>query len=390
MLKFSPLSPLAAFPPATIRSVRIRPTDLLLRALLKLLKALDTRDDSLDSLQPEAVRCILLISSTALGDTALSTATFAPLRARFPAARLVALIHRQYLPLFSHCAELDQVVPFHGGYRHFLATARTLRKMHPDLALILHGNEPQATPLAYLSGARFIVKLPNASEFRFLLSNRDTPSTWAQFTHGLDQRLGEAALVGADIAGARMALPTVPDAREEVDAFLAACGLAGKRLIGLQCGASSRSRMWPAQHFIELGRRLLASHPAMGLVLTGAPDEAAYLEGIVAGIGGAVVNTAGKLSLAALPTLVGRCKALVTGDTGTMHIAVAMGTPIVGLFAVSTPAASGPAYDLDRHVIIHQPCPDHFVRSKSDDQTCISRISVDRVFAATQSVLERP
>jgi ADP-heptose:LPS heptosyltransferase len=151
--------------------------------------------------------------------------------------------------------------------------------------------------------------------------------------------------------------------------------------------------MWPAGHFVELGRRLLARVPDAGLVLTGSPAEAAYLDTIAAGIGGmggAVANAARGVSLAALPALVGRCKLLVTGDTGTMHVAIAMGTPIVGLFAVSTPSVSGPAYDLDRHVIIHQPCEDHFVRTKSNDQTCISRIAVDTVFAAAQSVLERP
>lgn len=370
--------------------MRIRPTDLLLRALLKTFKALDSRDDALDRLQPHLVRAILLISSTALGDTVLSTAAFAPLRARFPGARIVALIHRQYVPLFSHCAELDDVVPFHGGFSGFLGTLRALRRARPDLALVLHGNEPQATPLAYLSGARWIVKLPNANEFRFLLSNRDTPSTWRQFTHALDQRLREAALVGSDVTGARMSLPTVPGAREEIDSFLSNQRLTGKQLLlGLQCGASSRSRMWPAGHFIALGRRLLAHNPDTGVVLTGSPSERAYLDEIAAGIGGAVANAARGISLEALPALIGRCKLLVTGDTGTMHIAIAVGTPIVGLFAVSTPSASGPAYDLDRHVIIHQPCPDHFVRSKSDDQTCIGRITVDTVFSAVQSVLAR-
>lgn len=373
--------------------MRIRPTDLLLRVLLKLLKALDSRDDRLDRLQPESVRCILLISSTALGDTVLSTAAFAPLRARFPRARMVALIHQSYLPLFRHCAELDQVVPFHGGYSRFLGTLRALRQLRPDLALILHGNEPQATPLAYLAGARCIVKLPNSNEFRFLLSNRDTPSTWQQFPHALDQRLAGPALVGADIAGARMALPAVPGAQGEVDAFLAASGLAGKSLLGLQCGASSRSRMWPAENFVDLGRRLLARYPDAGLVLTGAPAEAAYLDAIAAGIGGrggAVANAARGVALAALPALVGRFKLLVTGDTGTMHVAIAVGTPIVGLFAVSLPTASGPAHDLDRHVIIHRPCPDHFVRTKSDDQTCISRIRTDEVYAAVAAILKRP
>jgi ADP-heptose:LPS heptosyltransferase len=370
--------------------VRIRPIDFLLRSLLRVLDALDRRDRSLGSLDPDKVRCVLLISSTALGDTVVSTAAFAPLRARFSKARIVALIHAQYIPLFRNCREIDEVIPYWGGYRRFMRTLLQLRRCRPDLALVLHGNEPQATPLAYLAGARHIVKLPNANEFRFLLSNREPLVRQQAFKHGLDQRLGEAALVGADIAGARMSLPQVPGATEAVDGLLAAGHIAGRRLVGFQCGASSRSRMWPAAQFVELGRRLLAEFADVAIVLTGSPDEVSYLDDIARRIGGPTFVAAGKVELALLPELVGRLATLVTGDTGTMHIAIAAGTPIVGLFAVSTPSASGPAYDLDRHVIIHRPCPDHFVRTKSDDQTCISRIAVDEVHAAVAAILQRP
>ena len=78
---------------------------------------------------------------------------------------------------------------------------------------------------------------------------------------------------------------------------------------------------------------------------------------------------------------------LVSGDTGTMHVAFAVGTPVVGLFAVSDPAASGPAYDLDRHRIIHRPGDDRSVRTKSDDQRWIARIGVEEVAAAVEELL---
>lgn len=367
--------------------MRIRPLDFLLHWSLRMAKRLDGRDDALTRLDPAKVRSVLLVSSTALGDTVLSTAAFAPVRKRFPTARIVALINAAYLPLFRHCAELDETVPFAGGYLGLLAVLPRLRRARPDVALILHGNEPQATPLAYFTGARWIVKLPNANEFRFLLSNREPLVEWRAFRHGLDQRLGEAALVGADIAGARMVLPTVSAAQPQVDAFLAGARLAGRRMVGFQCGASGRSRMWPAPRFIELGRRLLAAQPDLGIVLTGSAGERGYLDSIAAGIGGGAA-VASSLPLEALPALVGRLHLLVSGDTGTMHVAVAVGTPTVCLFAVSDPATSGPAYDLDRHVVIHRPCPDLAISTKSDDQRCIGRIGVDEVFAAAARQLE--
>jgi ADP-heptose:LPS heptosyltransferase len=357
---------------------------------LRLLAALDRRDRSLGSIKPDRVHCVLLISSTALGDTVLSTAAFAPVRERFPKACIVALIHVKFIPLFHSCREIDGTIPYWGGYRRFIRTLLQLRHYRPDLALVLHGNEPQATPLAYLAGARHIVKLPNANEFRFLLSNSEPIVEWQAFRHALDQRLGEAALVGANISIARMSLPQVPGAGAAVESVLAAGHIAGQRLVGFQCGASSRSRMWPATHFVELGRRILKEFADVAIVLTGSPDEVAYLDDIARRIGGTTFVAASKVELPYLPELVARLTVLVSGDTGTMHIAVAVGTPIVGLFAVSTPSASGPAYDLDRHVIIHRPCPDYFVRTKSDDQTCISRIEVNEVHTAVVTKLQQP
>ncbi|RLJ68316.1 glycosyltransferase family 9 protein [Sulfurisoma sediminicola] len=372
--------------------MRIRPLDTLLSWSLRLAKALDRRTDKLGDIDPAAVRGVLLISSTALGDTVLSTAAFAPLRRRFPVARMVALIHAPYVPLFRHCVELDEVVPSRGAWRGFVGLVRRLRRERPDLALILHGNEPQATPLAYLAGARWIVKLPNASNpFRFLLANREPPVAWAALGHGLNQRLRTAELVGADVHGARMTLPVPKAAVAAVDAFLADGGLAGRRLIGFQCGASAASRMWPAMHFAELGRRLLASHADAAIVLTGSPAERDYLENLCRDLGERC-HVACDLPIEALPALIGRFDVLVSGDTGSMHVAVATGTPTVCLFAVSDPATSGPAYDNGhdgRHIVIYHPCPDLAIGTKTADPRCIARIGVDEVLAAVEKQLAR-
>jgi ADP-heptose:LPS heptosyltransferase len=355
---------------------------------LRAARFFDARDDDPRQISAGSVRCVLLVSSTALGDTVLSTAAFLPIRRHFPAARIVALIHEPYVSLFRLCPELDEVIPSRGGYRGFFKLALRLRREQPDLALVLHGNEPQATPLAYLAGARWIVKLPNAGNpFRFLLANREPPVAWAELGHGLSQRLRTATLVGADVADARMAVPAVVAAPPLVDAFLARVRLDNRPLIGFQCGASSRSRMWPAPHFVQLGRQLLAAQPDLGIVLTGSPHEQAYLDAIARGIGDHVAVAANELPLDALPELIGRLHLLVSGDTGTMHMAVALGTPTVCLFAVSDPATSGPAYDPERHEVIHRSCPDLAISTKSDDQRCIGRIEVDAVRAAVERQL---
>lgn len=335
------------------------------------------------------VRRILLISSTALGDTVLSTAAMAALRQGFPAAHIVALIHRDYVPLFREADFLDEVIPYHGGYRRFFSTLAALRRARADVALILHGNEPQATPLAYLAGVRFIFKLPNTSRFAFLLSNREPRLAWSDFRHGMMQRLKVAQLAGARIEGARMRLPIPDETHGVVAHWLAERDVAASdRLIGFQAGASSRGRMWPVAHFVALARLLLTAHPACRFVVTGAPHERARCTAIAESIGAAAVVAAGALAIESLPALIQRCAVLVTGDTGTLHVAVAVGTPTVALFGVSDPAASGPAYDFDKHIVIYRPGATG-VRSKTDDERWMACIAPDEAAAAVMLQLAR-
>lgn len=358
--------------------------------MLRSIKRFDRRDNSLASLDPHTIRRVLLISSTALGDAVMSSAAFIPLRQRFPHARVAALFHRNTLALFRQCRELDEILPYQSGTFGFLKALLAVRRVEPELVIILHGNEPQATPLAYLSGARWIVKLPNArNPFRFLLSNREPVVTREELGHGLTQRLRTAEVVGAVTTDARMALPDDAASVAAVDAWLEQAGLMGKTLIGLQCGASARSRMWPGEKFVALGRLLQQANPQLGIVLTGAPTEQDYLDGIAAAIGDRVAVSAGRVPLEQLPALVRRLRVLVSGDTGTMHVAFAVGTPTVCLFAVSDPATSGPPYDANRHAVIFRPCVGPKISTKAGDDSCIGRIEVDEVAAAIRRQLQQ-
>lgn len=372
----------------------LRLRESLLHGALRLASALDRRHPDPAELGTPAIRRILAISSTAIGDTLLSTPALRSLRLAYPEARISLLIHAAYVDLFQPLSGVDELIPYPGGWRRFGRLARQLRQRRFDLACILHGNEPQATPLAWLAGARFIFKLPNTSRFRFLLSNREPVLDWNDFAHGIDQRLAVARLGGGTATDRRMELP-VPAVRHQALAALAAeAGIAADApLVALQAGASTVSRRWPADRYVQLARRLLAEQPTLRLVLTGSPAERPLAERIEAGIASPRVwNSAGRLPLPLLPALLARCRLLVSGDTGPMHLAVTLGTPVVALFAVSDWRRSGPAYDLDRHVVIQKwrtcdPCLSK--RCPYPEPPCMDNIAVDEVFAAAAAVLAR-
>ncbi|MGZ8461029.1 MAG: glycosyltransferase family 9 protein [Candidatus Deferrimicrobiaceae bacterium] len=159
-------------------------------------------------------------------------------------------------------------------------------------------------------------------------------------------------------------------------------------LIGFQCGASTLSRMWFPDRFAELGRRLVRASDHVRIVFTGSPAERNYCLSIARRIGERTIVAAGRLPLSAVPSLLSRLRILVTGDTGIMHMAAAVRTPVVGLFAVSDPSRSGPYYDLDRHVIIKKPrtCVD-CVSKRCTYQKCMEAIGVDEVDGAVTRIL---
>ena len=105
---------------------------------------------------------------------------------------------------------------------------------------VLHGNEPQATPLAYLSGARHIFKLPNNNRWNFLLSNREPVLGWDDLGHGIDQRLAVTKLAGA--AGEfdrRMTVPAHAEGKAAVDQVLTERGWQDATIVAFQPGAST-------------------------------------------------------------------------------------------------------------------------------------------------------
>ena len=370
--------------------MRLKALDSLLFLAMKFIKAFDKRETGLEHFDPENVKSILVVSSTAIGDTLLSTPAIRAVRERYPLARITAHFNKKNMELFENNPHIDGIIPYCGGYRKFLKTVMEFRRHKFDLALIFHGNEPQATPMAYLSGAMFIIKLPNTSEYRFLLSNKDR-FQWEDFTHGVEQRLKVAELAGCRISDKHMVLPVLKEGKSVEESFLRNHNIQDSdTIVGFQVGASTVSRMWFPDRFTELGKRLVNSNSNVKIVITGSPQEHDYCKKIADNIGERAIVSAGNIPLKYMPSLVKRFKVLFTGDTGIMHMSIAVGTPVVALFAAADAKRSGPYYDMERHVVIQKertcdPC----ASKKCKYQKCMENIGVDEVYDALQSILKR-
>ena len=121
-------------------------------------------------------------------------------------------------------------------------------------------------------------------------------------------------------------------------------------------GASTESRCWPVSHFARLADELVAKHANVRIALIGGPfDEGKaqqFLSQVSPQTRECVDNRIGKTGLQALLTLIDSFHVLVTGDTGPLHLAVALKVKTISLFVTADSRSTGPIQDPELHRII--------------------------------------
>lgn len=259
----------------------------------------------------EKFKCVCFFSNTAIGDTLFNTPVFREFRAKFSDVKTIALLNPNNAMLFRDDPNLDEIITYDGRWGRFLKTLKILKSKKIDICFLLHSNEPQATPLAILSGAKYVFKLPNhKNKFNFLHSN--TPQKYADENRYIVlNRLLQLKFVGIDSDESfakdeicRLGLYLNPGDYVRVDEKLKGlngeqksnkeanfkqilsrdkeqnlakndpeiCSGDERKIIGFQMGASSRSRKWTLQRWCELALMIL-QHTNYQIVLTGSPSE---------------------------------------------------------------------------------------------------------------------
>jgi ADP-heptose:LPS heptosyltransferase len=166
-------------------------------------------------------------------------------------------------------------------------------------------------------------------------------------------------------------------------------------LIGIHASGGRESKQWHLERFADVGRQLAAEFGAT-IVLTGSAEDASKVALVARGLSetaAPTINAQGAVELVDLAALLERLDLLVTGDTGPMHLAAAVGTPVVALFGPSDPRRYGPLTDRQRIVRIDLPCapcgqvrlPPERCRGHVPD--CMDGITSAAVIAAARELL---
>jgi heptosyltransferase-2 len=169
---------------------------------------------------------------------------------------------------------------------------------------------------------------------------------------------------------------------------------AGRALVGVHISGGRAIKQWPPERFAQVAARL-ADERGAAIVATGGPGDRALVSGLQTALAPRLVIDASEAEgLLGSAALLARLDVLVTGDTGPMHLASAVGTPVVAVFGPSDPARYAPRGRLDRVIRIDLPCsPCNRIRRPparcvGHTPDCLAGITSDAVFDAASSVLD--
>jgi heptosyltransferase-2 len=338
----------------------------------------------------ENVKNILVRTPNWLGDTVMALPAIAALGKRYPKASLTLLAHHRVAGLYGLEKRPEEVIAYdpqgiHRGVKGTGRLVRELRERRYDLAVVLPNSFSSAW-IGFLARAKHRVGYATEGRGSLLTIRLPLPKDFRK-RHLAESYLDLVRVLGIEVKTSVPHIILDPEFKREGEAFLREAGIPkGVKLIGLGPGATyGEAKRWDLERFAEVGKRLGAK--GYRLVLLGVKEEKGLCERIREGIGEKAVNLAGKTDLRLLAGVLAQCEAYVSNDTGAMHLAAALGLPVVALFGSTSPEWTRP---LGRAKVIYKRpyCSPCFARTCPDkSRRCWEAIEVDEVLSAVKEYL---
>ncbi len=355
-----------------------------------------------------------------LGDAVMTTPALQRLRECYPGATITLVTPSKLADLWRGHPAINGVLAF-DSHEGLLSIARRIRELQCALAVILP-NSPRTALECWLG--RVPLRVGHQRPWRNIFLTHAVPPRKGELpmrkrtpgeieslcarlpdneparipveAHHINQYLNLMTALGADGTPCR---PFLSVSTEEQSAFRQKHGIGpAQLLLGINAGAEyGPAKRWPLERFIAAAKAIHARTQCHWLVL-GGPSDVELAETLVRGMRedgqghGWITNVAGKTMLRELCAAVKCCSAVLTNDTGPMHVAAATGTPVVVPFGSTSMEMTCPGLPGDathRLLSVHAPCSPCFQRVCPIDFRCMNGITVDQVVTAVLSLLEQ-
>ena len=339
-------------------------------SLLKVYLATKPQGD----LVPDQVSRILVFAYHGLGNFIMYTPALRLLRERYPDARIDLQVGNK-----TGCEEViagaglfDNVynLPYSAGLRAWIARISEIRETAYDLTINeFHSHSWPLAALVATSGARYRVGHVTSpgwpaefSRYGFVFN---IGVTMREDEHEIERYLDLVVAAGAHrvaLSEVRTLIHLTAEDREFARRFLEREGdNTAERIIGFQPGSSPTMawKQWPLDRYRDVIGSLMADAPGSRIVLFGSASEEEMVRSLAAGLGPHVTVAAGKTSVKQVAALIECCDLLVCNDSGLMHAAAAVGTPVVAIYGPTDfrrTAPLGVRHTMIRHELPCSPC----------------------------------
>jgi heptosyltransferase-2 len=338
---------------------------------------------------------ILVRATNWVGDAVMGIPALQAIRAHAPQAEIAILARPWVADLYRDRGYADRLLVFDSAGRHagpfgVERLASELRAEHFDCAVLLQ-NAFEAAWIAWRAG--IAERIGYARDARGWLLTRAVSvprpgEIAAHETYYYLELLRRAGWLDSLPEVQHITLRVAPAALEQAEGVLQRSGARANALrVALAPGAAYGSaKCWPPDRFAQLAERLISDFDA-DVIIFGAASERGVAERIVTGMRKRPVVLVGQTKIGELPALFARCQLFVGNDSGAMHVAAAVGLPVVGVFGPTDPYGTAPV--TPRRTLVQQrvSCSPCFLRHCPVDHRCMTRVEVEPVYAAARDWL---
>ncbi len=329
------------------------------------------------------IKRILVCGPNWIGDGVMAMPALQMFREQTPDCTVSMLVKPAMGVLWAMHPDVDEVLLLPPGLRGIFQAAARLRETTWEAAYVLP-NSVRATLPVRLGGIATRIGFAR-SQGRLLLTHRVAQIEGPERRHQAYEALD---LLLPDCGEQRLPPPRIEV--PEADRHEATRLLPGEetRWIGILPGASrGPSKRWPAGHFHALSEQL-SREDNTRIVLMGGSAERSLCESVAQGLSPHAVNLAGHTTLSLWAALLERCRVVVCNDSGGMHLAAAVGTPVVALFGQTDPSITGPlgrAEVLQRSTVKSR----DIARDSEEARKSLASIPPEQVYEAVRRMSDR-
>lgn len=344
---------------------------------------------------------ILIVKTSAIGDVIHTLPALNALRRKYPEARIDWLVEEAAADLVIGHRALDHALVSRrkawvrdlkqgkvtAACRGFAEFVKRLRATEYDLLLDFQGLLKSGIFVGLALAKRKVGfgRGMEHAEGSYIFLNEPVPPV-SMDQHALIRELLLLKGIGIESGEIVFDLPVGEAQRERIGELLAAEGIApDKPLVAINPMTTWETKHWRNERFAQVADQLLEK--GLAVVFSGGPQDARGIEEIRAAMTGKAASLAGKTTLRELTALYERVKALITTDTGPMHLAAAAGAPVVALFGPTAPWRTGPFGAIHTTLRVEMACSPCLKKHCERGHGCMEGITVAQVVQATEEIV---